>query len=93
MKILLVEDEEELSDIVARGLRKCGYAVDTAYDGEEAINYYSVYAYDVIVLDLNIPKIEGLAILQNIRQKDKNIDSICSECNRRSCAGIGYGHQ
>ena len=71
MKILFVEDEEELSNIVSRGLRKCGYAVDTAYDGEEALDYYSLNAYDVIVLDLNIPQIDGLTVLRNIRQKDK----------------------
>lgn len=71
MKILLIEDEEELSKIVKRGLLKCGYAVDSAYDGEEALDYYEMNEYDVIVLDLNIPKIEGLEVLKNIRQKDK----------------------
>lgn len=71
MKLLLVEDEEELSGIVARGLRKCGYAVDTAYDGEEAVDYYNVNAYDVIILDLNLPKIDGFEVLLKIRQKDK----------------------
>ncbi|MEL7565815.1 MAG: response regulator transcription factor [Dehalobacterium sp.] len=71
MKILFVEDEEELSAIVARGLKKCGYAVDTAYDGEEALVYYKINEYDVIILDLNIPKIDGLEVLRSIRQKDK----------------------
>ena len=71
MKLLLIEDEEELSDIVARGLRKCGYAVDTAYDGEEACDYYGVNTYDVIILDLNLPVIDGFSVLQKIRQKDK----------------------
>ncbi|GFZ33602.1 DNA-binding response regulator [Clostridium zeae] len=71
MKILLIEDEEELSKIVTRGLLKCGYAVDSAYDGEEALDYYEMNEYDVIVLDLNIPKIEGLEVLKNIRKKDK----------------------
>ena len=71
MKILFVEDEEELSRIVARGLKKCGYAVDTAYDGEEALDYYKINEYDIIILDLNIPKIDGLEVLRSIRQKDK----------------------
>ncbi|EGW39748.1 response regulator [Desulfosporosinus sp. OT] len=71
MKLLLVEDEEELSGIVARGLKKCGYAVDTAYDGEEALDYYRMNEYDVIILDLNIPKIDGLEVLRSIRQNDK----------------------
>lgn len=73
MKILLVEDEEELAGIVARGLRKCGYAVDAAYDGEEALDYYRLNVYDVIILDLNLPKKDGLAVLQSIRQRDKRM--------------------
>ena len=71
MKILFVEDEEELSGIICRGLRKCGYAVDAAYDGEEALDYYGVNEYDAIVLDLNLPKIDGLEVLKRIRQKDR----------------------
>lgn len=71
MKILLIEDEEELSEIVAHGLRKCGYAVDTAYDGEDALCYYGMNSYDVIVLDLNLPKVDGLEVLRSIRQKDR----------------------
>lgn len=73
MKILLVEDEQELSDIISLGLRKCSYAVDTAYDGEEALNYCGIYEYDVIILDLNLPRIDGLEVLKKIRQNDKMI--------------------
>ncbi|GAA4860394.1 response regulator transcription factor [Paenibacillus vulneris] len=70
MKILLVEDEEELSSIIKRGLLKYGYAVDIAYDGEEAIDYYSLNPYDVIILDLNIPSKDGLEVIRTIRKKD-----------------------
>lgn len=70
MKILLIEDEEELSGIISHGLRKCGYAVDMAYDGEEALAFYDVNTYDVIVLDLNLPIIDGLEVLRRIRKKD-----------------------
>lgn len=70
MKILLVEDEEMLSAIIAKGLRKVGYAVDTVFDGEEALEYYEIYEYDIIILDLNIPKIDGLNVLRTIRKKD-----------------------
>lgn len=71
MKLLFVEDEEELSDIISRGLRRCGYAVDTAYDGEEALDYYGVNEYDAVVLDLNLPKVDGLEVLKRIRRKDR----------------------
>ncbi len=70
MKLLLVEDEEDLSAIVAKELQQSGYAVDTAYDGEEALYMYDVNEYDLIVLDLNLPVIDGLEVLKEIRKKD-----------------------
>ena len=70
MRILYIEDEQELSDIVCAGLRKCSYSVDAVYNGEEALEFYKAYNYDVIVLDLNLPVIDGLEILRQIRQKD-----------------------
>lgn len=71
MKLLLIEDEEDLSTILCTGLRKCGYAVDNAGDGEEALDFYGSCEYDVIILDLNLPKIDGLEVLRRIRNKDK----------------------
>jgi DNA-binding response OmpR family regulator len=70
LKILLVEDEEMLSAIIAKGLRKLGYAVDTVFDGDEALFNYEVNEYDMIVLDLNLPKIDGLDVLRQIRKSD-----------------------
>ena len=46
MKLLLIEDEEDLSVIIAKGLQKIGYAVDTVYDGEEALYMYGLNEYD-----------------------------------------------
>ncbi|MCI8520002.1 MAG: response regulator transcription factor [Clostridia bacterium] len=70
MKLLLIEDEEDLSAIIARGLRKTGYAVDCAYDGEEGLYMYGVNEYDLIILDLNIPVTDGIDVLKQIRTKD-----------------------
>lgn len=70
MRILYIEDEQELSDIVCAGLRKCSYSVDAVYNGKEALEFYKAYNYDVIVLDLNLPVIDGLEVLRQIRQKD-----------------------
>lgn len=70
MKLLLVEDEKELSDILLKGLRKCGYAVDAAYDGEEALSCYEVNEYDLLILDLNLPGLDGLEVLKGIRAGD-----------------------
>lgn len=76
MKLLLVEDRKALSNIISKGLRKCSYAVDTAYDGEEAIELFEINEYDLIVLDLNLPKIDGLSVLRHIREKDNSVKII-----------------
>lgn len=70
MKLLLVEDEELLSAAMAKGLRKRGYAVDCAFDGEEALELYGVNEYDLMILDLNLPKLDGMEVLRRIREQD-----------------------
>lgn len=70
MKLLLVEDEALLSKNIAKGLRLSGYAVDCAADGEEALALYELNEYDLMILDLNLPKISGLEILRRIRKTD-----------------------
>jgi DNA-binding response OmpR family regulator len=67
MRVLVVEDEPDLADAVARGLRREGYAVDVAYDGDEALDKASVNAYDVICLDLNLPAVDGIEVVRRIR--------------------------
>jgi len=67
MRVLVVEDEPDLADAVARGLRREGYAVDVAYDGDEALDKASVNAYDVICLDLNLPGVDGIEVVRRIR--------------------------
>ena len=76
MRILLVEDEKMLSGYITKGLTNSGYAVDAVYDGEEALFEYSVNEYDLIVLDLNLPRKDGLEVLQEIRKKDAKIKII-----------------
>ena len=70
MRILVVEDEQELCESVAKGLRLDGYEVDTCFDGEEAWEIISVESYDLIILDLNLPKLDGMEVLKNIRADD-----------------------
>ncbi|WP_148359472.1 response regulator transcription factor [Peribacillus simplex] len=73
MKLLLVEDEVLLSNIISKGLKKSGYAVDTAFDGEEALEYFEINVYDLIILDLNLPKTDGMEVLKRIRSKYDDI--------------------
>lgn len=70
MKLLLVEDEADLSAMLQRGLRGMGYAVDWVRDGEAALYQYEIGDYDLIILDLNLPKLDGLDVLRQIREKD-----------------------
>ena len=67
MRILVVEDEHDLADAVARGLRNDGYATDVAYDGDEAMAKIEVNDYDLICLDLNLPGVDGRTIARSIR--------------------------
>jgi len=67
---LVVEDEKALCESIAKGLRLDGYEVDTAFDGEEAMDIISTDSYDLIILDLNLPGMDGLDILKNMREND-----------------------
>lgn len=68
MKILLVEDTIQLNKALSTLLRRNSYLVDSAFDGEEALEYLRQYQYDVVVLDIMLPKIDGLEVLQRARK-------------------------
>ena len=68
MRILVIEDEKHIADFIKQGLKEEGYSVDVAYDGEKGYFLAGTEEYDVIVLDLMIPKIDGLTICKNLRQ-------------------------
>ncbi|MFC7309538.1 response regulator transcription factor [Streptomyces monticola] len=59
MRVLVAEDEEGLAELVATGLRRAGFAVDTVYSGDAAQAYLGLHEYDVIVLDRDLPRIHG----------------------------------
>ena len=69
MRILLVEDELRLSNIIKKGLLEEGYAVDVAYDGEEGQYLSESEEYDLIILDIMLPKIDGLTLCRTLREK------------------------
>jgi DNA-binding response OmpR family regulator len=73
MRILVTEDERDLADALARGLERQGYAVDVAYDGEEALRLAEVNDYDLIVLDLNLPKVDGMEVCRKLRDSGSSI--------------------
>lgn len=67
MRILIVEDELDLAQALARGLRRKGFAVDIAADGEEGWELGEIHEYDLAILDLNLPKLDGLQVCQRLR--------------------------
>ena len=71
MRLLIVEDEKELCDTVAKTLYHVGYEVDTCYDGSEALDYILAENYDLIVLDLNLPGMDGMELLKELRKKNE----------------------
>ncbi len=70
MRILFVEDERRLANIVKKGLAEEGFAVDLAYDGEDGKYLAESEAYDLIILDITLPKIDGLTICRELRKKN-----------------------
>ena len=73
MRILLVEDDEGLNKQLATALKNEGYAVDTAFDGEEGKYLGETESYDAIILDLGLPEIDGVSILKSWRSGSDNI--------------------
>ncbi|MEM7286318.1 MAG: response regulator transcription factor [Actinomycetota bacterium] len=67
MRLLVVDDEVDLADAIARGLRREGYAVDVANDGEEALEKARLAAYDLICLDITMPRMDGREVCRRLR--------------------------
>src|SRR5262249_23595336 len=73
MRILVVEDEEKIAGIITRGLKFEGFAADMAHDGMQGLDLATSYAYDLIVLDIQLPKLDGTQVLQRIREKNSHV--------------------
>jgi DNA-binding response OmpR family regulator len=67
MRLLLVEDERRLSGVIKKGLVEDGFAVDTAFDGEEGLFLAKSEPYDIIILDIMLPKLDGMEICRRLR--------------------------
>ena len=76
MKLLLAEDERELLGAVVRVLKHNNYTVDAVYDGAEALEYLTYGEYDGVILDIMMPKADGLTVLRTIRAQGNNVPVI-----------------
>lgn len=73
MQILIVEDEEKIANFLRRGLLEESYAVDIALDGEDALYKFDINVYDLVILDLMIPKVDGFTVCRKIRKKNTSV--------------------
>lgn len=73
MTVLIVEDEKSLSRAVKQILEKKGYLTDAVYDGEDAVNYAENFQYDLIILDVMLPKADGFEVVRTLRQKGNSV--------------------
>lgn len=73
VRLLLVEDSRRLRESLTAGLRRMGFALDTAADGEEGLRLARRHGYDVLILDLMLPRVDGLTILRTLRDEDNGV--------------------
>ena len=76
MRVLLVEDDERASDFVVKGLKQAGFSVDRGRDGEEGLHLALTSAYDVGIIDIMLPKKDGLELVEELRRQQKTMPII-----------------
>lgn len=94
MRLLLCEDEVELSDALVAIFKRNNYSVDAVYDGEEALDYLETKNYDGVILDIMMPKVDGISVLKIIRANGNHVPVLMltakSEINDR-VLGLDFG--
>ncbi len=73
MRLLVVEDEKKLNDLITKKLEKEYYGVDSCFDGEEAVRYVEGTEYDAVILDIMLPKLDGFEVIKRIRAKKNKV--------------------
>ena len=73
MRILVIEDDDQIASFVAKGLKQSGYAVDRCGDGEEALALSATTAYDLVVADIMLPKLDGLSVVKRLRHQGNHV--------------------
>ena len=77
MRILVVEDERKVSTFIQRGLEEEGFSVDVAFDGEEGLRKAEAEPFDLILMDVMLPKMDGLTAIKSLRDKDIRTPVLC----------------
>jgi heavy metal response regulator len=82
MRALIIEDDQTIADFVARGLREGGFAVDVAADGEQGLSLATAEPYDIAIVDLMLPKLDGLAVIDELRRRGRSIPVLILSARR-----------
>jgi DNA-binding response OmpR family regulator len=98
MRVLLVEDEPQAAQVLAKGLREQAYAVDVAADGEMALFQVGTTDYDALILDVMLPRVNGLAVCRSIRESGSGVpilmltarDEVASRIEGLDCGADDY---
>ena len=98
MKLLVVEDEPALNKIIAKRLKVENYAIDSALDGEEALEYLAVTEYDGAIVDIMMPRLDGLTLVKKLRAKNNLLpvlfltakDTLQDKVSGLDCGGDDY---
>ena len=72
MRLLVIEDDEKIATFLVKGLTQAGFAVDHAVNGEDGLLYFGTQDYDAAVIDVMLPKMDGLTLIETIRKKQIN---------------------
>src|ERR1700745_655871 len=98
MKALIIEDDKTIADFIARGLREAGFAVDVAPDGEEGLDAALTQQPDVAIVDLMLPKRDGLSVIDELRRHGRSTPVLILSARRsvddrvRGLQAGGAGH-
>ncbi len=76
VRILVVEDDPKIGSFVVKGLKQAGFAVDIAADGERGLELASITNYDAAVVDILLPKLDGLSLVRRLRAQDLRVPVI-----------------
>ena len=87
MKALIIEDEKNLAEILKKGLEEHSFIVELSFDGEEGLYMAETFDYDAVILDIMLPKLDGLTVLDKLRAKkiDVPVLMLTAKIGRASC--------
>ncbi len=76
MRVLLIEDDRIIASFIVKGLKEAGFAVDHAVDGEDGLHLAQTEPYDIAIIDIMLPRLDGLAVIRNLRETKRAIPVI-----------------